>query len=601
MNRPRLLPAADRRLLARLLGEMPRGRLLLGAALAVGQAAAIWPTAFLLRFTFDRALPAADPRALGLAGAGVLAASLAQAGFTLGARAVTLDVVKDAVARLRGLLVDELLARPRAFHLRADRGALHAAVVQDTERLDDAGVVFLTQFMPAAVGGLGLLGVLAWLHWPLCLALAALWPVLFLAGRRLRGRLRAGVRAFHAAFERYSQSTGELLRRLDLTRMQGAEAAETALQRERIGTLRRAGRAVAWEGTVHQTGHEIFGVLTGLALLLLGGAAVIQGTLTVGSLVSCFFVARALGHAQNQLVGLVPKLLAGHDALRSLAPLLPLAPDGADDPAFTVPPYAGRKPLPRFDGGIEFRDVTFTYPGTTAPVLRGVCLHLRPGETAALVGPNGAGKSTLIYLLLGFYRPAAGDLRAGGQPYADLDLAGVRARIGVVPQSPTFFRGTVRENLTYGAPANANPPGAAVRRALERAGAAGFVADLPGGLETVIGDDGLRLSGGQRQRLALARALLREPALLVLDEPSTHLDPAAVDTLVNALRAGTPRPAVLLVSHDRALVARCCGAGEPVYELGDGLLHRVHRTAAEAGFSSPAPAVVGALTPATSP
>ena len=108
---------------------------------------------------------------------------------------------------------------------------------------------------------------------------------------------------------------------------------------------------------------------------------------------------------------------------------------------------------------------------------------------------------------------------------------------------------------------------------------------LRGGLETVIGDDGLRLSGGQRQRLALARALLRGPALLVLDEPSTHLDPVAVDTLVNTLCAGTPRPAVLLVSHDRALVARCCGMGKSVYELREGHLHRMHRTAAEAGFS----------------
>jgi ABC-type multidrug transport system fused ATPase/permease subunit len=172
-----------------------------------------------------------------------------------------------------------------------------------------------------------------------------------------------------------------------------------------------------------------------------------------------------------------------------------------------------------------------------------------------------------LHLLLGIYRPTAGELLAGGEPYASLDMALLRRKFGVVPQSPIFFHGTVRENLLYGSP---EAPMETLNKALERAGAATFVQELPQGLETVIGDDGTRLSGGQRQRLALARALLREPQLLVLDEPTTHLDRAAVDTLVETLREAAPRPAVLIVSHDPALIDRC--RVDDVFELHAGRL-----------------------------
>jgi ABC-type multidrug transport system fused ATPase/permease subunit len=137
----------------------------------------------------------------------------------------------------------------------------------------------------------------------------------------------------------------------------------------------------------------------------------------------------------------------------------------------------------------------------------------------------------------------------------------------VVPQSPIFFHGTVRENLLYGSP---DAPPERINEALEQAGAAVFVEALPQRLETVIGDDGTRLSGGQRQRLALARALLRDPELLVLDEPTTHLDRAAVDTLVETLCDASPRPAVLIVSHDPALIERC--KVDDIYELRAGRL-----------------------------
>jgi ABC-type bacteriocin/lantibiotic exporter with double-glycine peptidase domain len=181
----------------------------------------------------------------------------------------------------------------------------------------------------------------------------------------------------------------------------------------------------------------------------------------------------------------------------------------------------------------------------------------------ALVGPNGAGKSTIVSLLLGLYRPDAGRLLADGRPYDELDLDDVRRGIGVVLQDPLIFHGTIRENIAFGLP---DAGDARVEEAAEWATAAAFVRRLPAGYETDVGAEGVRLSAGQRQRIAIARALLARPALVVLDEPATYLDAVATAALVANLAALPWRPALLVIGHDELLLP----AVDRVYRLEDG-------------------------------
>ena len=197
-------------------------------------------------------------------------------------------------------------------------------------------------------------------------------------------------------------------------------------------------------------------------------------------------------------------------------------------------------------------------------MVRDVHLDLRPGSTVAIVGPNGAGKSTLLYLILGFYRPQRGELRAEGVPYERIDLGDLRRGIGVVMQHPTFFAGTVRENITYGCPeATPDEIGRAARIAL----ADDFIRTLPAGYDTPIGEGGVLLSGGQVQRIAIARALLRRPSLLILDEPTNHLETPAIGRLLQNLATLEPRPGVLIISHDREVL----GYADRLYRIEDGL------------------------------
>jgi thiol reductant ABC exporter CydD subunit len=245
--------------------------------------------------------------------------------------------------------------------------------------------------------------------------------------------------------------------------------------------------------------------------------------------------------------------------LRNLAAQFHASADGAAvasrmlDLADGAPVASGRVPAP--DPArvtIAFDRVTFRYPTADRDALGAVDLVLHPGETVALVGESGGGKSTLAALLLRFADPSSGRILVGADDLSTLDAAGWRRRIAYVPQRPTLFRGTIAENIRLG---DASADDAGVRHAAELAGAHEFVARLPDGYATVVGDGGRSLSTGERRRIALARAFLRDAPLVILDEPTADLDPAsagAVHAAIDRIRAGRT---ALLVAHRPELAA----------------------------------------------
>ena len=208
----------------------------------------------------------------------------------------------------------------------------------------------------------------------------------------------------------------------------------------------------------------------------------------------------------------------------------------------------GQTPDPS-SSAIEFRSVAFTYPGRPSPVLARLDLVLEPGEQVALVGPSGAGKSTLLALLLRFVAPDAGSIVVGGVDLAGADPAAWRRQVAWVPQRPHLFRGTVADNLRMGDPDARDD---ALQSALELVG----LERLAEGLATPVGEHGLTLSVGERQRVALARAVLRDAPLVLLDEPTAHLDPTAVTALRRSLGPWLARRTVVLAAHQSDLLER---------------------------------------------
>jgi ABC-type multidrug transport system fused ATPase/permease subunit len=293
-----------------------------------------------------------------------------------------------------------------------------------------------------------------------------------------------------------------------------------------------------------RSGQSVFVLAVTVVLVGYGGYLVLQGVTTLGTLVAMQALFGLVLQPVNQLAGLAREAQKTAGAAERVYGFLDVPPQVADR-AGARPPLPG--PLP-----LVFDRVGFAYePGR--PVLDEISFAVQPGETVALVGPSGAGKTSLVSLLPRFYDPTSGRILLGGDDLRDLSLQELRARIGFVFQDTFLFSGTVRENVALGAPAADE---AAVGAALEAANAAEFVARLPQGLDTRVGERGAHLSEGQKQRLSLARALLRDPAILILDEPTSALDARAEAVVQTALERATRGRTTFVVAHRLATVQR---------------------------------------------
>jgi ATP-binding cassette subfamily B protein len=278
-------------------------------------------------------------------------------------------------------------------------------------------------------------------------------------------------------------------------------------------------------------------------VFLVGGSMVIKGILTIGGLMAFMaYHSRLLSPVQT-LMGSYSAVITGSVSLARVFELL-------DHPA-EVTEAANAAPLQPVDGSITFDEVSFDY-FRRETTLRGVSFHIPGYSTCVIVGASGAGKSTIADLLLRFYEPVKGAILIDGQSTAQTRIADVRNAVAVVDQTPFFFHATIRENLLFAAP---NASAADMEAACRAADIGGFIELLPEGYETIIGERGLSLSAGQRQRLAIARALLRNPRILILDEPSAALDPSAEFALAETLRKLASTCTIVVITHRPALVS----------------------------------------------
>lgn len=280
-------------------------------------------------------------------------------------------------------------------------------------------------------------------------------------------------------------------------------------------------------------------------VLWLGGHWVLDGQMTPGALAAFIFYAVLVAASAGALSEVVGDLQRAAGATERLLELL------AQKPTIAAPASPIALPVPA-TGVVSFDAVDFRYPSRPdTAALHGFSLHVAPGQVMALVGPSGAGKSTVFQLLLRFYDPDRGVVRLDGVDLRDADPADVRARIGLVPQDSVVFSVSIAENIRYGRP---DADDASVKAAAEAAHAAEFIDALPDGYDTFVGERGVRLSGGQRQRLAIARAVLRDPAVLLLDEATSALDAESERAVQLALADLMRGRTTLVIAHRLATV-----------------------------------------------
>jgi ATP-binding cassette, subfamily C, bacterial CydD len=330
-----------------------------------------------------------------------------------------------------------------------------------------------------------------------------------------------------------------------------------------LPTLRAFNRGTAQAGRIAQVSDEYRRATMGTLRVAFLSGAVLELAATLGiALVAVTVGVRLVEGGLGLEAGLTVLVLAPelYLPLRNLAAQYHASADGLavgerllDLAEVEQQPRGDKIPPSPKDVPVRLEAVSFSYPGRPVPVLAGLDLELAPGETVALTGPSGVGKSTVAALLLRLAEPSAGRVTAGGVDLARCDPAAWRSQVAWVPQRPTLFRGTVADNVRLGDAAASDE---AVCAAAALAGADGFVQELPDGYATVVGDGGRPLSAGQARRIALARAFLRDAPLVVLDEPTADLDPAAAVAVAEAVERLLAGRTVLLVTHRPELEAR---------------------------------------------
>lgn len=444
---------------------------------------------------------------------------------------------QQALVQVRADVFAKVLELSVAFFEGTESGDLMSRLVNDVETINSFLSTTFRRVFGSALGVVATLVGMFVVDWRLALATVAIVPLLWLTTWAFSAIARRAYRRTRQSIGDVSSSLAEELSGIRVSQAFARTAANRESFSERNAVNRDANITASAISAAFSPALGVISTISVATVALLGGWLGTRGFVTIGVVVAFFTYARNFFSGVNQLSSLYADTQAALAGGERIFSLLDTKADVGDAPDAT--------PLSDIRGRVVFDDVRFSY-ATGPEVLHGLDLVVEPGDTLAIVGPTGAGKSTIVNLIARFYDPTSGAVSVDGHDLRHVTAASLRTRLGVVLQEPFLFAGSIADNIRYGRLAAS---GADVRHAAELARAADFIDRLPEGIDTQVGERGALLSTGQRQLIAFARAILADPAILILDEATSSVDTRTEALIQDALRRILTGRTAFVIAH----------------------------------------------------
>ncbi len=476
--------------------------------------------------------------------AGVFVVNLVSNLATYGESYLTAWSGQRLIATLRVRLFERAMRLPMTEFDKWRPGELIARFSSDLTLMTDALSVALPQFFVTLVTLIGAIATMFYIDWLLSLFLFVFAPLVNYVVAFFTRTISASTKRSQQRIADLSSNLSEVLQGERIVKAFGREGYEVERFTHSNDDYFGAYMKVLQLG---QTQTPVVAMIITVALLAVMGFSVreaIVGRLTSGQVFQFWSLVVFAINPLNRMASFVGDISKGLVGAERIFEILDL-PIETDAPGAVAPA--------RVDGGIRFERVTFAYKPDSAPVLHDLSATIEPGEIVALVGPSGAGKTTIVNLVPRFYEPQSGRIELDGIELGQIQLKALRDSIAIVPQDPLLFSGTIADNIRYG---RLDATQADVEAAARQANVEEFVLDLPLGYQTRVGERGARLSGGQRQRISIARAVLRDPRILILDEATSALDSHSERLIEAALDRLLPGRTTLIIAHRLSTIRR---------------------------------------------